>query len=320
MHPFFPIIRSACQGKKADGPRHSARETAAAWWRAGRPAFFITDFIPVGLAFVLAYRFLGYWPWTLCGIMLFCCFCLHTVANLADELFDYLQGVDREDTIGGTHVIQGNYISPRELLAAIILLILGAGISAVWLIMQCGQPILFLILLFSIASAVFYVAPPLCYGYHGFGELSAGINMGCIMVCASYMIMTGSFSASCLSASVPVGMMVAGIVYYQNLPEIETDPASGKHTLPSIIGKKNAVLLFRIWWPAVWLWMSLLWICGITGPIVLLWILTIPLYLTACRHLRNVREWLELDDYGYIVRRLYLFNGIILVLSAFFQE
>ena len=114
--------------------------------------------------------------------------------------------------------------------------------------------------------------------------------------------------------------MVAGIVYYQNLPEIETDPASGKHTLPSIIGNKNAVLLFRIWWPAVWLWMSLLWICGITGPIVLLWILTIPLYLTACRHLRNVREWLELDDYGYIVRRLYLFNGIILVLSAFFQE
>ena len=37
-------------------------------------------------------------------------------------------------------------------------------------------------ILFAFFSSLFYVAPPIRYGYHGLGELFVAINMGPIMV------------------------------------------------------------------------------------------------------------------------------------------
>ena len=51
------------------------------------------------------------------------------------------------------------------------------------------------------------------------------------MVMGSYAVMANGFSAQSLALALPVGLMVAGILYYQSLPEIETDLAAGKRTL-----------------------------------------------------------------------------------------
>ena len=45
------------------------------------------------------------------------------------------------------------------------------------------------------------------------------------------------------------GLMVAGILYYQSLPEIETDLAAGKRTLANILGKAKAELVFKLGGP-----------------------------------------------------------------------
>lgn len=132
-------LKAALAPKRPDAPVLTLRQQAQVWWRACRPPFFIVDFIPVGLGFALAARDLGYWPWELCLLVLLGCFFLHTVANIANDLFDYLEGVDTEETIGGTHVIQNGWISPRQISLAIIGLIIGTVVVGGWLIANSGQ-------------------------------------------------------------------------------------------------------------------------------------------------------------------------------------
>ena len=309
-------LSRALAPKPATAPRLSAAQTFHAWWRACRPPFFIVDFIPVGLAFVLAARHLGYWPWGVCLVVLLGCFFLHTVANIANDLFDYLEGVDTDETIGGTHVIQSGQISPRAISIAIVLLLLGTIVVGGWLVVHSEQYWLWAPIAFAIFSAVFYVAPPVRYGCRGYGELAVCLNMGFVMVCGAYAVMASDFSPLCLAFSLPVGLMVAGILYYQSLPEIETDLAAGKHTLANILGKEKAAFAFRLWWPTVWILLANLWACGLAGWPVFLGLLTFPFYWRTCRLIAGAGDWLTLDQHGHLVRKLYLLNGAALIAGA----
>ncbi|MFI3272938.1 MAG: prenyltransferase [Pseudomonadota bacterium] len=309
-------LRAAWATKSPDAPQLTTKESLKAWWRACRPPFFIVDLIPIGLGFVLAQKTLGYWPWFTCLVTLFAFFCIHTVANIANDLFDYLEGVDTEETIGGTGIIQNGLISPRAICIAIIGLVAATLVSGGWLIIQSNQAWLWFVLAFGIFSAVFYVAPPIRYGCRGYGELFVGLNMGFGMVAVSYAVMAKDFTPVCLALALPVALMVAGILYYQSMPEIETDFAAGKLTLANILGKDRAALVFQLWWPAVWILMLNLWACGLVAWPVFLCLLTYPLYHKTCRYIANVMEWLTLDEHGHLVRKLYLINGALLVAAA----
>ncbi len=306
-------LSRALAPKRPDAPTLTSRQLVKAWWQALRPPFFIVDLIPVGLGGALAARDLGYWPWGIFAVVMVGCFCLHTVANIANDLFDYLEGVDTDETIGGTKVIQNGWISPRQICLTIIGLLLSTVLIGWWLIGHSGQEWLWGPVVFAVLSAVFYVAPPIRYGCRGYGELFVCLNMGFIMVMGSYAVMANGFSAQSLARALPVGLMVAGILYYQSLPEIETDLAAGKRTLANILGKAKAELVFKLWWPAVWVLMANLWACGLVGWPVFLGLLTFPLYWRVCRLIHEAVEWLDLDQHGHLVRKLYLINGALLI-------
>lgn len=310
------ILQRAWVPRAASAPSLSVGQRARAWWQASRPPFFIVDIIPVGLGLVLSVQTLGFWPWGRFGVVLAGCFFLHTVANIANDLFDYLLGVDTEESIGGTHVIQRGLISPRELSIAIMILLMATIGSGGWLIQTSGQTWLWGPVFFSLFSAVFYVAPPIRYGCRGYGELFVCLNMGFIMVTGSYAVLAKGFSFLSFAFGLPVGLMVAGILYYQSLPEIETDPAAGKYTLASQLGKEKAELVFLLWWPAVWVLMLNLWACGVAGWPVALGLASFPLYWKAFRLIHTTKEWLDLDQHGHLVRKLYLFNGLCLIAGA----
>ena len=306
-------LSRALAPKRPDAPTLTSRQLVKAWWQALRPPFFIVDLIPVGLGGALAARDLGYWPWGIFAVVMVGCFCLHTVANIANDLFDYLEGVDTDETIGGTKVIQNGWISPRQISLTIMGLLLATVLIGWWLIWHSGQGWLWGPVAFAVFSAVFYVAPPIRYGCRGYGELFVCLNMGFIMVMGSYAVMAGGFSVQSLALALPVGLMVAGILYYQSLPEIETDLAAGKRTLANILGKAKAELVFKLWWPAVWVLMANLWACGLVGWPVFIGLLTFPLYWRACRLIHEAVEWLDLDRHGHLVRKLYLINGALLI-------
>lgn len=198
-------LSRALAPKRPDAPTLTSRQLVKAWWQALRPPFFIVDLIPVGLGGALAARDLGYWPWGIFAVVMVGCFCLHTVANIANDLFDYLEGVDTDETIGGTKVIQNGWISPRQICLTIIGLLLSTVLIGWWLIGHSGQEWLWGPVVFAVLSAVFYVAPPIRYGCRGYGELFVCLNMGFIMVMGSYAVMANGFRRRALPWRFPWG-------------------------------------------------------------------------------------------------------------------
>ncbi|MDR1242523.1 MAG: prenyltransferase [Deltaproteobacteria bacterium] len=293
----------------------SCAEKAKAWWKALRPPFYIASLVPLLLGYALAGKDTGQWNNFIFSGVLLVSFALHLAANLANDLFDYLQGTDNTDTIGGSGGLVSGKISPREITCVLIFLYLLVFVLT-WVGSRLtGLGLLWLITLFAVFSSLFYVAPPIRYGYRALGELFVFLNMGVIMVEGSYYCLTGSFSSRALALSLPVGFMVAGILYFQSLPEIETDQAMGKHTLAGVLGPVRAVFLFTLWWPVIWLLLFTLWLTGACSwPVLAAIALCLPLHWRVCTLVHKASgDWLTLDAYGKFVRMMYLACGIGLI-------
>ena len=290
-----------------------------AWWQASRPPFYIATLVPLTLGFVAAGGQTGEYRGWLFALILFGSFVVHLATNLANDLFDHVQGVDAGPNIGGSRVIQEGKITPRALTVALGLLYGLGFLSAIIIVQASGRPVLWVLIVFAALSSFFYVAPPVKYGHRALGELFVFINMGLIMTGGTFLAVGGAWDSRVLALALPVGFMVAGILYYQSLPEIVTDLAAGQLTLANVLGKTRAAFLFLLWWPLVWLLMINLWLAGLAAWPVLLTPLTFPLHLAALKRIKAVGEdgdWLELDQHGHYVRKMYFLNGILLIIAV----
>lgn len=316
------IFESLSRKIHAATGRTIAAETLRAWWVAARPAYYIATLIPLFVGFVAAGKDADQWRSGLFLIIVIACFLLHLAANLSNDYYDYLSGVDHEKTIGGSGMIQTGAISLAQYRVALcslygitfLLTLLGVhatGLNGIWAIV-----------LFAVFSAHFYVAPPIRFGYRAMGEVLVFLSMGLVMTAGTYYVLTGIVSGKMIAVSVPIGLMVAGIMYFQSLPEIETDKASGKRTLANVLGPRRAVILFYGWWPAVWLLLLMLYAFGVCSWQVIVGIaISVPLHIIACRHVKQAytaSDWLPLDAHGKYVRIMYLVCGVSLVAALGF--
>lgn len=296
------------------------KDIREAWLDAARPKYYVATLAPLLLAYIAAGMDTGEWRYIYFTGIILACFFLHLAANLSNDYYDHLSGVDTEDTIGGSRAIQGGYISLqqyRDVLrylygAAVVLAVLGVLVTGLWQI--------FLIIAFAIFASHFYVAPPIRYGYRALGEVFVFLSMGLVMTCGTYFTLTGQWSWEVFFMSVPIGLMVAGILYFQSLPEIESDRVAGKITLANTLGPVNARVLFRLWWPTIWFIIFLLWFFDMVSAYALLGILaSVPFHATACRRLDEAfmtGDWFGLDKHGKLVRGMYVFGAIFLILGV----
>lgn len=294
----------------------------AAWWQAARPPFLIVTLVPFALAYVAARRDVGEVSLGLFGGILCIGFALHTVANLANDLFDHLQGVDGGENIGGSRVLQQGLITPAALGWAIVGLLVSGAVLSFFGVRATGLPLLWGVYAFGAFSALFYVAPPIRYGFRACGEFMVFCNMGLCMVVGAYYALTGMAPAYMFALAAPIGLMVAGVLYFQSLPELDTDKAVGKHTLGNVLGPKWSARVFYLWWPTVWALLAGLYMTGLCGTLVWVGIaLSVPLHITACRRLANIGDdRLALDAHGHLVRKMYLINGAALVAAVAFSS
>jgi 1,4-dihydroxy-2-naphthoate octaprenyltransferase len=240
---------------------------------------------------------------------------VHFATNLANDYFDHFQGADSGESIGGSRMLQAGLITIGELRAALLFLYLGSFTLAVGYMTVAGMWILSPFVALSIFSSIFYTAPPIRYGYHGFGEVFAGLNMGPVMVLGTYWIMTGHPSREAVLISIPIGIMVAGILYYQSIPDMKTDEAVGKMTLTVRLGRAGAYAGLILQWVVVYLLILGLAVDRILSPVVLACVLTIPILVRLLRIIPTVEDWQELDRHGHYIRKMYLINGAIIVIG-----
>lgn len=244
-------------------------------------------------------------------------FFVHFATNIVNDYFDYLGGADAGDSIGGSRVIQEGKISPGELLHGIIFLYGAAFLIALGVIIRLELYSIFPLVAFAWASSFFYVAPPIRYGYHALGELFVGINMGPVMVVGTYWIFSGGPDWKPLWISIPIGLMVASILYYQSLPDMETDRAVGKKTLALVLGRKGAYVGLILFWVFIYLAIFVLALQEILSFWSLLCLLTLPLFFKMIRLVRTTADWQLLHGQGRYVRMLYLFSGLAIIVGLF---
>src|SRR5512139_2338777 len=271
-----------------------------AWFQASRPPFFVATVIPIVIGWIMA----GDGRPALFVLVLVGAFFVHFATNIVNDYFDYLEGADSGDSIGGSRVIQEGKISPRELLRGIILLYGAAFLIALGVIIKFSLYSILPLVAFAWASSFFYVAPPIRYGYHALGELFVGINMGPVMVVGTYWIFSGCPDWKPLLVSVPVGLMVASILYYQSLPDMETDRAVGKRTLALVLGRKGACIGLILFWMLIYVAIVLLALSKLLSFWSILCLVTLPIFFKMIRLVRTTKDWQLLHGQGRYVRML----------------
>lgn len=289
-------------------------EKLKAWVQASRPPFFIATLIPLTAGAVIAGK-QGAFTVLPFALVLIASFLVHFATNIANDYFDHMQGTDAGESIGGSRVLQDGKITLSELRTAIILLYIAASIIGFGLTWSLKLWAVLPLMAIAAFSSLFYVAPPIRYGYHGLGELFVGINMGPVMVLGSSWVLLGQVDWTALPVSIPIGLMVSLILYYQSIPDIDTDQQAGKRTLAVRLGRKKAL-------PALWIYSIVIYLCiatliirGQLSSLAWLTFLTVPLLIRLWLLAQSVKDWPELDRHGKYIRIFYFANGLIIIFS-----
>ena len=78
-----------------------------------------------------------------------------------------------------------------------------------------------------------YTAPPLKLVYRGLGEVAVAVGFGPLMLLGAYVVQTGgALTWEPFVASIPIALLVALILYVNEIPDRRGDARAGKRTLP----------------------------------------------------------------------------------------
>jgi len=218
------------------------------WLVIMRLPFLTATFVPLLVGAAVA-NFLGYdvsWGWL--GLTVLGGSLLHIGTNTANDYFDHTSGTDEANYnymvpySGGSRSIQMGLISSKGMLIVSLVAFTLSAVVGIPLIVKAGYPVLWLGLI-GFISGFFYTAPPFRFASRkGLGELLIGLNFGPLMVVGSALVQTGKILPEALLAGIPIGFLVAAIVYVNEFPDHDGDKSTGKDTLIVVFGPEKARL------------------------------------------------------------------------------
>ena len=210
-----------------------------------RPMFFPAVVLPILIGVGAAKKLTGlYDPWLffltiLAGIL------YHAGMNVINDYFDHTLGSDGANKTplspftGGSRMIQKGLISATATLRLSIVLLLTGSVIGVYLALESG-PLLLLIGAFGLLSGVLYSAPPLRLNSRGVGEIVVGVNFGILTVLGSFYVQSSSIALEPFLLSLPVSLLISGLLFINEFPDFLGDKATGKNTLVVKLGLKRA--------------------------------------------------------------------------------
>ena len=164
---------------------------------------------------------------------------LHSGTNIVNEIYDVRKGVDKITSPRASHALLKARLTERQaFVVAYAAFALAVGIG-LYLITLRGPAIIALGLA-GLLGGYFYTAPPFEYKYRALGVPLVFLLMGPLMVVGTYFAVTGTWSATALAASVPVGLLVAAILDGNEWRDINEDSRAGISTLSARMGRDRA--------------------------------------------------------------------------------
>ena len=285
--------------------------------RATRLPFLSATVVPVLLGIAVAGFTNGFDFW-LALLTLVGGACIHLGLNVANDVFDTLSGADEANVTptqfsGGSRVRLYGLVRLRGMIAlSAAFYALGIGIGLVLAALR-GWDLLWLGVAGALIS-VFYTAPPLRLVHRGLGELAVAAGFGPIMTLGAYFVQAREYALEPFLASLPVAILIALILYVNEVPDRRADAAAGKRTLPVRLSKPAVIGGYSA---AVALAFGLIAVFALSGLLVrpaLLALAAAPLALPVLRALRESYD----DPYALMPAmarnvQLHLAAGLLLV-------
>jgi 1,4-dihydroxy-2-naphthoate octaprenyltransferase len=203
--------------------------------RTTRLPFLTATLVPVFLGLAIAARH-GPFDWVAAVLAVIGGSFAHLAINVTNDIFDTLSGADAANVnptqfSGGSRVLHYGLLSMRELVSWAAILYLGAIATGLVLLAIRPSWELLAIGIAGVAIGLAYTAPPLKLVYRGLGEIAVAAGFGPIMLLGAYAAETGDLAWEPLVASLPVAILIALILYVNEIPDRRGDAAAGKRTL-----------------------------------------------------------------------------------------
>ncbi|HEV8546581.1 MAG TPA: prenyltransferase [Candidatus Limnocylindrales bacterium] len=242
--------------------------------------------------------------------------------NVANDVFDTAQGADDANVTptkfsGGSRVIQYGLVSFRQMAGLATIFYVAAGLIGLLLLALRGSPALLAIGIVGFVVSIGYTAPPLKFVYRGLGEIAVAIGFGPLMLLGAYVVQTrGALAWEPVVASLPIALLVALILYVNEIPDRRGDARAGKRTLPVRLSKSAVIAIYRAVAAAAFVILAGGVVAGLLPVTALVALLVIPLALQVSRGLAPNYD----NPYGLMAImgvniKVHLYAGVLLFLA-----
>ena len=96
------------------------------------------------------------------------------------------------------------------------------------------------------AIGYLYTGGPMPISWTPFGELFSGLFMGMIIILLAFFIQTGNINSFVVWISIPIVITIGLINMANNIRDRVKDQASGRKTLPILLGKRASITFMAV--------------------------------------------------------------------------
>lgn len=244
------------------------------FWQLADPKIWVASTVPMLVGAALAYGNTGQFSLYWLVVSLVGVYCIEIAKNATNEIADYAAGIDQAIPIdkrtpfsGGKKTIVDGLLTVAEA-KVIAVATLAAGILIGLYIVLFREPAVFWVGLTGIFFATFYSLPPFRFNYTGCGEFVVGMTFGPAITAGIYLVLTHTLSGEAILTGVPIGFLIANVLWINQYPDYEADAQGGKRNWVVRLGRRRAVAVYRM-----------LFICASLSLVALAWVYRNPVWL-----------------------------------------
>ncbi|MDU3163394.1 MAG: 1,4-dihydroxy-2-naphthoate polyprenyltransferase, partial [Staphylococcus epidermidis] len=209
--------------------------TVKKYWQLMRPHTLTAAVVPVLVGTAAAKIYLlgseDHLKFSLFLAMLLACLLIQAATNMFNEYYDFKKGLDDHTSVGIGGAIVRNGMSPKQVMNLAIAFYIIAALLGIFLAIQ---------------SSFWIIPVGIPISWTPFGELFSGLFMGMIIILLSFFIQTGNVQGYAVWLSIPIVITIGLINMGNNIRDRVKDKASGRKTLPILLGKRASVIFMAI--------------------------------------------------------------------------
>jgi len=259
------------------------------WFLETRPQFLLLSVVLAFLGTAMAFSnntfYLGYALLAFLGLLL-----CHISVNVLNDYHDFKSGIDlktkRTPFSGGSGILPAGSLQPKHVFWFGLICLLLAIPLGVYFVMVRGLLLLPLLIIGALCTLLY---TPLITRV-GWPEWAPGIAMGFLPVLGAYFVQTTAYPFAIIVACIPSGILVHNLLLLNEFPDVAADKGAGRKTLPIVIGRKKASIVYSVLTIVVYLWIIGAVAAQLMPIYALLALLTLPLAVKAIRGALNYQD------------------------------